>query len=189
MRGLTVFTSREHDTNRVDLPLLEQARAGDADALAALCEQFYPRVLKYMHYRVNPDAAEDLTAEVLLRVVRSIGKQNGLFVAWLFRIAANVVNDHLRSRRSRQEAPMNEHALNTPASSPDPAGVVMRQHDIRKAIARLTGDQQELVTLKFIEGLTNAEIGEITNRTPEAVRALQFRALGALRDLLGSEEA
>ncbi|NIA07435.1 MAG: sigma-70 family RNA polymerase sigma factor [Actinobacteria bacterium] len=168
--------------------LLEKARRGEAEALAQLCGHFYPKMLKYMHYRVDAASAEDLTGEVFVRVLRHISDQKGSFVAWLYRIAANAATDHARARKIRRESPMDERATETIAGGDNPADVVGRQMDIRTAIARLTDDQRELVTLKFIQGLSNSEIAEITDRKQGTIRGLQFRALAALRELLGGEE-
>jgi len=169
--------------------LLRQARAGDGESLAALCEEFYPKVLRYMHYRVDRGSAEDLTAEVFVRVVGHIAEQKGSFQAWLYRIAANVVVDHARSGKSRREAPMDRRTTETAAGDgDDPADVVGRRLDLRGALARLTPEQRELLTLKFIQGLSNEEVAEITGRRHGAIRALQFRALSAMRRLLGGEE-
>jgi RNA polymerase sigma-70 factor (ECF subfamily) len=106
-------------------------------------------------------------------------------MAWLYRIATNVVNDYFRSRKSRPEEPMNERiAEGAQARAADPSTAVGRRLDLEQAMGCLTGEQRELITLKFIQGLSNAEIGEATGRSPEAVRALQFRALSALRENL-----
>ncbi len=169
----------------VSIWLLRQAREQVPEALAALCEQVYPKLLVYMHYRVGADEAEDLAAEVLLRVLRGIGGQKGSFFPWLYRIAANVVADHARSARARKEEPMSDSAAQLALSRSNDPAAAARRLDIENAISALTEDQREFITLKFIQGLSNAEIGEITGRTPEAIRALQFRALCALRDLLG----
>jgi RNA polymerase sigma-70 factor (ECF subfamily) len=185
---MSVYTSRNGNlSEEQNARLLARARTRDPEALAALCEQFYPKLLRYMHYRVHPDAAEDLAADVLVRVIRSIDKQTGSFVAWVYKIAANVVADHGRAGKVRRERPMDERTVNTHADAADVSGDVERQLDIRAALTRLTGDQRELVTLKFIQGLSNAEVGEATGRKPEAVRGLQFRALRALRQILGGE--
>ena len=166
-------------------PLAERARRGDRAALGELCAEFYPRVLKFMHYRVGPRFAEDLTSEVFLRVVRAIATQNGSFAAWVFRIAANVATDQLRSSRARRETSMAEAVLESTASGDEPAAAVGRALDLQRALAQVTDGQRELVTMKFINGLTNAEIAEATGRSPEAIRVLQFRALAALRNILG----
>jgi RNA polymerase sigma-70 factor (ECF subfamily) len=157
------------------------------DALGKLCERFYPKILRYMHYRADHRVAEDLTAEVFMRVVRSIGQQTGSFRAWVYRIASNVAIDWLRRKRVRDHVSL-EAAADVRSSAPDPAAAVGHRLDLAQAIDQLTEDQRELVTLKFIQGLSNAEIAEAMDRTAEAVRALQFRALAALRQILGHEE-
>jgi len=174
----------EHDVDS----LLEKVRKGDVEALAALCEYFYPQVLKYMYYRVDAVAAQDLTGEVFLRVLQHIGEQSGLFVAWLYRIAGNVVTDYARTGKIRQEGQMNKQLAKSIVDSKNPADAVGRQIDIYKAIVKLTDDQRELITLKFIQGLSNADVAEITGRSEGAIRGLQFRALSALRLILSGEE-
>jgi len=171
-----------------DARMLRKARNRDPESLAALCERFYPRLLKYMHYRVHPSVAEDLAADVLVRVIRNIDSQTGSFVAWIYKIAANVVADHGRAKKVRREQPMDEQVLEKQAGAADVATDVGRHLDIQDALGELTDDQEELVTLKFIQGLSNAEVGEVTGRKPEAVRALQFRALRSLRQILEGED-
>lgn len=167
--------------------LVTKARHGDSDALACLCSAFYARILKYMRYRTDEATAMDLTATTFLKVVRGIDSQNGSFHAWIYRIARNVVTDHARKRKVRQEQPMDEQTVDSALAQADPATTVARQEDLRAAIAQLTDEQRELVTLKFIEGMSNNEIAEIMGLNHGAIRALQFRALSALRNILGKE--
>ena len=187
--GAFVLTDRQDDVDTDQITTLaERARRRDDEALTRLCSEFYPRVLKFMHYRVGPRFAEDLTSEVFLRVVRAIGTQSGSFPAWLFRIAANVAIDHGRTSQVRRETSMTEAVQENAASGHEPAAAVGRALDIQHALAQLTDEQRELVTLKFIEGLSNAEITEATGRTPGAIRILQFRALAAMKVALSHEE-
>jgi RNA polymerase sigma-70 factor (ECF subfamily) len=130
--------------------LLDNARKGDADALAELCERYYPRILRYMRYRVNPATAEDLAGEVFVRVIREIETQDGSFKAWIYRIASNVVTDHYRYRNVRETEPMQMQVENPNATAPPVA--IEREQDLRMAIDELTDDQEELILLKFIEG-------------------------------------
>ena len=164
--------------------MAREARTGDAEATAQLCGFFYPKVLKYMRYRVDAASAEDLTGEVFVRVLRHISEQRGSFVAWLYRIAANVVVDRSRSKAVRKERALEEEQAGTARRDRVSSEDSDRRMDIEAAIVRLTEDQRELVTLKFIQGLSNSEVAEITGRSPEAIRGLQFRALSAMRDLL-----
>jgi RNA polymerase sigma-70 factor (ECF subfamily) len=165
--------------------LVTEARRGDSEALTGLCSAFYPRILKYMRYRTDAATAQDLTAEVFVRVVRNMSKQHGSFRAWIYRIARNVAIDASRRRKARREEQMSDETLSTIPTQGDPAVTVARQEELQGALAQLTDEQRELVTLKFIQGLSNEEVGEVTGRRPGAVRALQFRALSALRDILG----
>ncbi len=109
----------EHDVGS----LLKKVRKGDAEALVVLCEYFYPQVLKYMYYRVGEVSAEDLTGEVFLRVLRHIGEQSGLFVAWLYRIAANVVTDYARMGKIRREGSIDEQLTQSIVNGKNPADV------------------------------------------------------------------
>lgn len=166
--------------------VLDKARRGESGAVATLCAQFYPKVIRYMRYRVGEQAAEDLTGDVFVRVIRNLARQNGSFTAWLYKIAANVVNDHIRELKTNPEVAMDENKPQTevPASGGSPAQSVGRKLDLEAALGLLTDDQWQLVTLKFVQGLSNEEVAEVLDRTPGAVRVLQFRALSALRELL-----
>lgn len=172
-------------TDHPKAEVFRAAREGDRESLATLCGLFYPRVLKYMRYRVDAASAEDLTDEVFLRVVGHIGSQKASFVAWLYRIAANVVIDHNRAKARRPERAWDDEVAKTFQSGEISSEVSDRHMDIESAMTTLTDEQRELVTLKFIQGLSNAEIAETSGRSMEAIRALQFRALKALREVLG----
>ena len=164
--------------------LLARARRRDPEALAELCEQWYPEILKYMHYRVQYATAEDLAGEVLVRVLRNISSQRGSFRAWLYTVARSVVADHFRREKVRQTEPMFDEDHSADAAWP--LEVTARQTDIREAMGRLTEPQAELIVLKFLQGLSNQEISEITGLSPGAIRAVQYRALSSLRRILES---
>jgi RNA polymerase sigma-70 factor (ECF subfamily) len=141
-----------------------------------------------MRYRVGVVHAEDLTEEVFLRVVRSIHRQTGAFEPWLYRIAGNVVVDWLRASRVRRQVQSDTPVVERAVTTDRGTARADARLDLADALEHLTDEQREVVTLKFIEGLSNAQIEEATGRSPEAVRALQFRALAALRTLLKDEE-
>ncbi len=174
-------------TDRDPEATVAAARRREPEALAELCTRWYPKVLRYMRYRVRADAAEDLTSEVFVRVVRAIDGQTGSFPAWLFRIASNIVRDWLRRRKVAERVQVDSEAVERQAGTDDPAEQAARRVDLAAAIEQLTDDQRELVTLKFIQGFGNAQIADITGRSREAIRVLQFRALKALRRILGDE--
>lgn len=167
--------------------LVEAAKNHDTDALGTLCEHFYPKVYRFMLNRVRrTEDAEDLASEVCVRVVESLEKQNGSFPAWVFRIARNLVTDTYRRAAVRKEVAMSDELIETRAESANPSGLPVLPHQLDRALEGLTPDQREVVQLRFVEGLSAAEVGEIQGRSAGAVRGMQFRALETLRDTLAA---
>jgi len=171
---------QEHEVAAV----VQQARQRDPEALKALCSHFYPKVLKYMRYRVGPGFAGDLTGEVFVRMMRNIDRQSRSFAAWLYKIAAYVVADHFRDKAKRREVPMDETVQQTHHNGGSQATSLGSKFDLEASLPHLTDDQRQVVALKFGQGLSTHEAAEIMDRTPGAVRLLQFRALSTLRQVL-----
>lgn len=164
------------------------AAADDEQQLVAVYRDFFPKVVKFMYCRVGAAQAEDLASEVFLRVVRHLPRQNGSLKAWIYRISSNVAIDYLKSAPKRREIsvdPQDQEELLDGKTEAPLHGVRI---DLQRALTKLTDEQREVVTQKFLIGLTTREIEEITGRKPEAIRALQFRALKALRGILAEEE-
>ncbi|MBI3964581.1 MAG: sigma-70 family RNA polymerase sigma factor [Chloroflexi bacterium] len=167
--------------------LVDRAARGDAQAFGLLYDRYLDPIYRYVYYRVGlVSEAEDLTEEIFLKAWEAIGKfrwQGVPFSAWLYRLAHNRVVDY--TRRKRPSAPLLE---SVPAHGPDTETVVadrLEWERVVEAMRGLTVDQQEVLTLKFIEGYENDEIGVITGKREGAIRAIQFRALAALRSILG----
>lgn len=168
--------------------ILAKARILDVNAMSALCELYYPKILRFMYYHAGADTADDLTGEVFLKVMRSIDKQTGNFEAWLYKIARNTIIDKARYFNARPEIsvdPEIQYQINAAKSN---INVTTAAMDVQSALQLLNEEQRELLTLKFIQGLSNLEISEITGKRQGAIRAMQFRALNALRKLLKKEE-
>ena len=165
--------------------VVEAARHGDAGALAQICERLYPRIYRYVTYKVGDlRDAEDLAGEVFVRMLGAIHGQKGNLEAWLFRIAGNVLTDHYRKRAVRSgEVELSDEIT----GGSEPETVVQRKLDgdrLRKGLQALTEEQRETVILRFVMGYDHDEVAAIMGRAAGAVRALQFRALAALRDTL-----
>lgn len=172
--------------------LVKQAQAGEEAAFVALYQQNQPSVYTYIYYRVGEQmTAEDLTAEVFVRLVDKIhtfkpGKRP--ILAWLYTIAGNLVTDHYRRKGRATWLPLNDEVRSNGHS---PAQAVQRAqaHDrLAAAMEQLTEDQRRVVLLKFVERRSNAETAAILGKTEGAVKALQHRALAALRRLLEKDE-
>ena len=172
-----------------ELDLVQQA-ATDAEAFGILYEQHVRRIYNYIYYRTgNHHDAEDLTARVFQRALRHVGKfeDKGVpFSAWLYRIAHNLVANWHRDRSRRPTVPLEDHLL--PAGSgphPEAAAVASEeQRFLMQAVRQLPEDRQQLLILKFVERLSNAEIGVVMGRTEGAIKSLYHRTLNTLRDEL-----
>jgi RNA polymerase sigma-70 factor (ECF subfamily) len=168
--------------------LLEQAIQGDNEAFGVLYERYVNRIYNYIFYRTGSVYdAEDLTTRVFLRALRHIGNYSnrGLpFSAWLYRIAHNLVANWHRDNSRRKEIPLDEgilmaHHFNLPEQE------VLKIEEWERlvhVIRRLPADRQQLLILKFVDHLSNSEIGVIMGRTEGAIKSLYHRTLLTLRD-------
>jgi RNA polymerase sigma-70 factor (ECF subfamily) len=171
------------------------ARAGtDADAFGVLYERHVRRIYNYIYYRTgNHHDAEDLTARVFQRALRHVGKfeDKGVpFSAWLYRIAHNLVANWHRDRSRRPTVPLEDNLLPT-GGGPHPEAVAVATEEqwlLMEAVRRLPEDRQQLLILKFVERLSNAEIGVIMGRTEGAIKSLYHRTLNTLRDDLAGPD-
>ena len=170
--------------------LIEQAKGGNLTALGTLYNLHVDRIYQYVRYRTGDDqTAEDITAEVFLRAIESIGSyedQGAPFVAWLYRIAHARVVDFWRKSKRHQTAPLEDPLLQEGLSSQDDdIDIDFMQHRLLAvALQQLTDDQQNVIVLKFMQGLSNAETALVLGKTEGAIKALQWRALEALARIL-----
>ena len=168
--------------------LARRASSGDRRAFAELYDLHVEAVYRYAFYRVRTDAeAEDVTSEVFQRALVAMPRYEPRrpFLAFLYTIARNIVTDRLR--RQRPEASFEDaiaHASDAPGPEDRAAAMDDARH-LRRAIARLTPLQQEVVILRFLGDRSIKEIAQITGKPESTIRGLQMRALTALRELLG----
>jgi RNA polymerase sigma-70 factor (ECF subfamily) len=168
--------------------LVTQAKHDQA-AFGVLYERYAGKIYNYIYYRTgNHHDAEDLTARTFQRALSSIGryKQRGApFSAWLYRIAHNLVANWHRDRSRRRVIALDEVELSTPHNAPEPTAE--RNEARRRLLAiirRLPPERQDLLILKFVERMSNTEIGRILGRSEGAIKSLYHRTLLALRDEL-----
>ena len=170
--------------------ILSLASKGDRDAFGQLYERYVERIFNYVYYRTgNIHDAEDLTARVFQRAMNHIKNytDRGLpFSAWLYRIAHNLVANWHRDRSRKQEIPLDDLPV-VPNKGDHPERNLVRsqeQESLLRMIRRLPPERQNLLILKFVENLSNAEIGGIMGRSEGAVKSLYHRTLLSLRDQL-----
>jgi RNA polymerase sigma-70 factor, ECF subfamily len=161
-----------------------RAKTGDEEALTFLYETHIESIFAYMCYRVDStETADDLTAEVFLRMVRGLAtyEARGLpFRAWLFRIAANLITDHYRQRRRVTALPVPDDYASNDTDLFENVSQNEQQSHLRQAIRALSEEYQNLLILRFVEELPHTEIAIVLNKTPGALRAMQYRAIKAL---------
>lgn len=165
--------------------LLAGARRLDSRALAAIHDRYYPDLYRYVQYRTNDSGvAEDISSEVFMRLLDGLhaGRPPRSLRAWLFGVANHMVADHFRRAARRVEVALPE---NLPAGQDhDPeaaAGESQRLQDVRHALTQLTEDQQEVLALRFGEGRSLEQTAAELDKSVNAVKQLQFRAVAALR--------
>ena len=168
--------------------LIASAQRGDAEAFSELYRRHVDPIYRYMLARVgDPSTAEDLTSEVFMRALESLGnfEDRGVpFAAWLYRIANARAVDFWR-RTKHESLPIDE--LSPEFAVEMPGGDVFTYHALSRALKHLTAEQQQVIVLRFVEGFSTSEISQLMGRTEGAIKALQHRALASLARLMDSQ--
>jgi RNA polymerase sigma-70 factor (ECF subfamily) len=169
------------------IKLVDKAARGDFEAFGQLYTIFLDRIYRYALYQVKDKmTAEDITEEVFIKAWESIGSCKGkgkTFSAWIYRIAHNHI---INTRRNFQKYSSID--MDNIVELDDPnlkAEMTLDQQELLKIVAELPQNQGQVITLKFIEGLDNRDIGKIMNKSEGAIRILQMRALSTLRQRIG----
>lgn len=166
--------------------LVELAKT-DREAFGQLYERYVDKIYSYIYYRTgNVADAEDLTARVFFRALQNIERYEDRgypFSAWLYRIAHNLVaNWHRDHSRHPVIALDNLSFWRVQEDGPERAATVADDCErLLGLVQQLPADRQQLLILKFVEQMTNAEIGQVMGRSEGAIKSLYFRTLRALR--------
>jgi len=173
--------------------LVEQAKT-DPEAFGILYERYVNKIYSYMYYRVgNHHDAEDLTARTFHRAMDHIGRytQRGVpFSAWLYRIAHNLMANWHRDRQRQQVVSLEDTVLSV-QSEDEPHQIAEREEErdrLLAAVRCLPPDRQQLLILKYVEGLSNAEIGRTLGRSEGAIKSLYYRTLVSLRETFDTSQ-
>jgi RNA polymerase sigma-70 factor (ECF subfamily) len=175
-----------------DADLVELAK-DNQEAFGVIYERYVKKIYNYIYYRTgNSHDAEDLTARVFFRAmahIESYTERGVPFQAWLYRIAHNLVANWHRDRARRKIISLEDYVSTLKTEAPEHQAVEDEERaQLLVAIRRLPEERQQLLTLKFVEHLSNAEIGEIMDRTEGAIKSLYHRTLIALREELQQQE-
>jgi RNA polymerase sigma-70 factor (ECF subfamily) len=179
--------------NQDEHDLLRAAKRLDKDALAAIYDRYSTPLFAYA-YRLLGDAqlAEDCTSETFARFLRALRDGRGpeeYLQAYLYRVAHNWISDRYR-REPPPPVELDEELPGNPNDNPDEQSTIRRQQEqMRAALHLLTPEQRQVVVLRFMEGMSTTETAAALDKPETAVKALQHRALIALKKILtGSEQ-
>ena len=172
--------------------LVEQAKARDQQAFESLYRLQFTGIARQVAALVrDPHRAEDVVAQTFLLAWRDLPKlrQADRFDSWLARIAHNQAMSELRRRQTTplEDAPDPEDpsALDRPDAALELGSKI---ETVRAALVELPEDQQQVLILRFIRDLPHAETARILGRSEQATRALQYRALRAMEQLLATSD-
>jgi RNA polymerase sigma-70 factor (ECF subfamily) len=172
--------------------LIERAKRYDRKAISELYKRHVQSIYRYIYYRVGDvNVTEDLTADVFLKALEGLEgfTYRGIpFSAWLYRIAHARVMDYFRQHARRELLPLDERLVATGKDLQATVEAQLYHEELQSAIAQLTTDQQQVIILKFVEGLSNAEVARILGKSEGAVKSLQHRALNSLQRIMRREE-
>jgi RNA polymerase sigma-70 factor (ECF subfamily) len=179
------LNKRRDDNGRIR-GLVERAQRGDRVALEELYLLHFDRIYSYLHMSVGSrHDAEDLTTQTFVKMLEAIGRfqwRSVPFSAWLFRIAHNLAMDHFRAnRRWQPEEEVPETVQGEESSAEEQALASLGQTSMMRLIDRLSPEQRQVLTLKFVFRFSNAEAAAILGKTEGAVKSLQHRALASLQ--------
>jgi len=177
-----------------NLELLEKAKNGDSQAFGQIYDLFADRIFKYIRFKISETAqAEDILQEVFIRAWRGMPTlkiEPGMnFQAWMYKIAQNAVNDHLRKVYRAPDIQELDENLPVYQSSSAAEKIDLKSEieAVKAAFDFLPAQYKEILELRYIQDLNIDEVCKITGKTNLAVRLAQHRALKQLRKILGEK--
>lgn len=169
--------------------LLQRARDRDPAALALIYDTYALKIYGYIYKHIrDAQRAEDLTSTVFLKMLESLERNRfakDKLQSWLYRIAYHTIIDDVRRQKRRPVQPLYETISQPPELDTEfILEKLLTRESIWLAVQQLTEDQKNVIILRFGEGLTAPQVAEILDKSEEAVRALQRRALINLKKIL-----
>ncbi|MHB8894340.1 MAG: sigma-70 family RNA polymerase sigma factor [Candidatus Geothermincolia bacterium] len=172
--------------------LVKKAKGRDPDAFGMLYDEYVDQIFRYVYYKVgNLTESQDLTGQTFLKAFENIDSyemRDVAFSSWLYRIAHNLVVDFFRRESKRESVPIDEQPP-TPSTRGNPVETVLADLEserLYRAMHKLTHNQREVLVLKFIDNLSNAQVAEIMGISVGAVKSTQKRGLLSLNRILGN---
>lgn len=168
-----------------ELKLISLSQQGDAEALASLYACYVERITHYVYFRVTDhQLAEDITSRIFLKMLEKLDTYQvgqSPVIAWLYRMAHNAVIDHYRTKKTFISLEdVHQAEVRQEDGIEEKLELQIKSQQLRTALQLLTEEQQRVLILKFIDGLSTREIARQLGKREGAVRGLQVRALQRL---------
>ncbi len=177
MQGLNSPPPAPDDT------LVRRALAGDVQAFGDLYVACLPAVYRYVHFRVGEEnLAQDLTELTFLRAWEARGRYRPgatPILGWLYRIARNAVIDHYRT--ARVSSALDPGLADGEADVARTAELQEERRRLASFVERLESPDRDVLTMRFVLGMSHLEVAAELKRSPGSIRVIQFRALRKLR--------
>lgn len=173
----------------IEAALRERAEDLDPAALAEIYDQYAGKIYSYIYHRTGDAVlAEDLVGDVFVRMLEAVRSDRAWQTSlqgWLYRIAHNLIVDHFRRATKREGVELDERWMAAEHPTHTFEGL-FASNQLQLGMRFLTEEQQQVVVLKFVEGLSNVEVADVLGKSEGAIKALQHRGLSALRRVVGS---
>ncbi|MCA0457974.1 MAG: RNA polymerase sigma factor [Chloroflexi bacterium] len=174
--------------------LLRDAKGKNQESLRVIYERYFPPVYQFIRLRVNDrEQARDIAADVFVDffvALRGSRAPHTSLRAWLFRVARNKLVDHYGREKQFPLATLDEWIPAGGDNEPESAffQTVDVEH-VRRAMRMLAAEQQEVLVLRFGQGLSLQETADLMDKSTSAIKSLQFRSVETLRTILIGEQA
>lgn len=176
-----------------DQELMRIVQAGDFSPASEIYDRYSTRIFNFtFRFLRNRELAEDATQEVFIKMMKHANQYNGeaRLSTWLFSIAANWCRDFLRKGENKPKESA-DILVTLPSPAVDSPHHRLEQREsqqrIQKALEALTPDQREAILLSRYQGLSYAEIAQISGCSEGAVKTRVFRAMETLKKVLTPE--
>jgi RNA polymerase sigma-70 factor, ECF subfamily len=173
---------------------LTRARAGDEEAIVEIYQRYFDPVYQFCRFRVSDaHTAQDLTSEVFIRFIKALKRETAPQISlrgWIFRVARNLIYDHYGRDTELSVDTIDQWVASDVSTNPEVQSLRnIRIERARRAISMLAPAQQEVLLLRFDQQLSLQETADIMDKQVNTIKALQFRAVNTLRQLLLDMEA
>ena len=176
-----------------ELAYIEKAQTGDSACFGHLYDHYMTPIYRFIALKVGTrQEAEDLAHEVFISAWQKLPTyqaQGFPFSSWLYKIARNRVIDYYRTKKTHlsidDEIATNEDMFGVQSEIDEALDMGLDIAAVKEAMQQLTGEQREVVQLRFLDELSPAEIAKVLDKREGTVRIIQHRAIQKLKIILG----